>query len=87
MASQVNCKLTKVGSSVTRDNFKSLRSLGEGKSSVVTVLVTRKWEELDFMSTNGVTSVDMIMVDEQLHAVIPKKLIWKFDKLVREGCL
>ncbi|KAI3993075.1 hypothetical protein MKX01_009818, partial [Papaver californicum] len=50
MASQVNCKLTKVGSSVTQDNFKSLLSLEEGKSSAVTVRVTRKWEELDFVS-------------------------------------
>ncbi|RZC54318.1 hypothetical protein C5167_013178 [Papaver somniferum] len=42
------------------------------------------------MSTNDVSGVDMVIVDEQgeeLHAVIPKNLIWKFDKLIREGGL
>ncbi|KAI3836093.1 hypothetical protein MKW92_051936 [Papaver armeniacum] len=42
------------------------------------------------MSTNDVTSIDMVIVDEQgeeLHAVIPKNLIWKFDKLIQEGGL
>ncbi|RZC56373.1 hypothetical protein C5167_015228 [Papaver somniferum] len=70
------------------DKLKSLRSLDEGKSSGVTVRVTKKWEELDFMSTNDVTSVDMVIVDEQgdeLHAIIPKNLTWKFDKQIREG--
>ncbi|KAI3990007.1 hypothetical protein MKX01_003710 [Papaver californicum] len=88
MASQMNFKPQKVASSATQDNFKSLISLDEGKSSVVTVRVTRKWKELDFTSTNDVTSVDMVMVDEQgdeLHAMIPKNLIWKFDKQIRKG--
>ncbi|KAI3925816.1 hypothetical protein MKX01_003375 [Papaver californicum] len=77
MASQLNCTFQKVASSATQDNF-------------VTVRVTRKWEELNFMSTNNVTSVDIVIVDEEgaeLHAVIPNNLIWKFDKLIREGCL
>ncbi|RZC89240.1 hypothetical protein C5167_030935 [Papaver somniferum] len=90
MASQVTCNIQKVGPSATQDTLKSLRSLDEGKTSIVTVRVTRKWEELDFMSTNDVTSIDMVIVDEQgeeLHAVIPKNLIWKFDKLIREGGL
>ncbi|XP_026402931.1 uncharacterized protein LOC113298409 [Papaver somniferum] len=90
MASQVTCNIHKVGPSATQDTLKSLRSLDEGKTSIITVRVTRKWEELDFMSTNDVTSIDMVIVDEQgeeLHAVLPKNLIWKFDKLIREGCL
>ncbi|XP_026434422.1 replication protein A 70 kDa DNA-binding subunit C-like isoform X1 [Papaver somniferum] len=90
MASQVTCNIHKVGPLATQDTLKSLPSLDEGKTSIVTVRVTRKWEELDFMSTNDVTSIDMVIVDEQgeeLHAVIPKNLIWKFDKLIREGCL
>ncbi|RZC73584.1 hypothetical protein C5167_049061 [Papaver somniferum] len=48
------------------------------------------WEELNFTSTNDVSGVDMIIVDEQgdeLHTIIPKNLIWKFDKQIREGGL
>ncbi|KAI3936986.1 hypothetical protein MKX01_015201, partial [Papaver californicum] len=65
MASQVNCITQKVSPSATQDSSKSLRSLDKGKSSVFTVRVTRKWEESDFMSTNDVISVDMVIVDEQ----------------------
>ncbi|RZC71905.1 hypothetical protein C5167_035034 [Papaver somniferum] len=88
MASHVTCNIRKVGPSATQDTLKSLRSLDEGRASIVTIRVTRKWEELDFMSTNDVTSIDMVIVDEQgeeLYAVIPKNLIWKFDKLILEG--
>ncbi|KAI3901444.1 hypothetical protein MKW92_019823 [Papaver armeniacum] len=87
MASQINITPHQVPSSATQDKLKSLRSLDEGKSSGVTVRVTRKWEELDFISSNDVTSVDMVIVDEQgdeLHAIIPKNLTWKFDKQIRE---
>ncbi|RZC65130.1 hypothetical protein C5167_008812 [Papaver somniferum] len=90
MASQININPQQVPSSVAQDKSKSLRSLDEKKSSVVTVRVTRKWEELDFMSTNDVTIVDMVIVDEQgdeLHAINPKIFIWKFDKHIREGGL
>ncbi|KAI3854876.1 hypothetical protein MKW92_004097 [Papaver armeniacum] len=79
MTSQVTCKLQKVGSSTTHDTLKRLRSLDEGKT-----------KELDFMSTNDVTSVDMVIIDEQgeeLHVFIPKNLIWKFEKQIWEGCL
>ncbi|KAI3883846.1 hypothetical protein MKW92_052536 [Papaver armeniacum] len=72
MASQVTCNIQKVGPSATQDVLKSLPSLDEGKT-------------LDFMSTNDVTSIDMVIVDKQLLAVIPKNLISKFDKLIREG--
>ncbi|KAI3905091.1 hypothetical protein MKX01_017337 [Papaver californicum] len=87
MASQLNCTPPKVGLSPTQDTFKRLRYLQEGRSNSISVRMSRKWEELDFLSTNDITSVDMVFVDESLHAVIPKHLIWKFDELVREGCL
>ncbi|XP_026421044.1 uncharacterized protein LOC113317127 isoform X1 [Papaver somniferum] len=64
--SQVTCNIQKVGPSATQDTLKSLRSLDEGKTSIVTVRVTRKWEELDFMSTNDVTSIDMVIVDKRV---------------------
>ncbi|KAI3865332.1 hypothetical protein MKX03_037310 [Papaver bracteatum] len=86
MASQINIKPQQVPSSDTQDNLKSLRSLDEEKSSVVTVRVIREWEELDFMSTNNLTSFSMVFGDE-LHAIIPKNIIWKFDKRIREGGL
>ncbi|RZC55080.1 hypothetical protein C5167_013932 [Papaver somniferum] len=66
MAYQINITAQQVPSSATQDKLKSLRSLDEGKSSGVTVRVTNKWEELDFMSANDVTSVDMVIVDEKL---------------------
>ncbi|KAI3902984.1 hypothetical protein MKW92_009103 [Papaver armeniacum] len=90
MASQINAKPQRSTIFRLPDKLKSLRSLDEGKTNVVTVRVTRKWEELNFMSTNDVTSVDMVIVDEEgdeLHAIIPKNLIWKFDKQIREGGL
>ncbi|KAI3977510.1 hypothetical protein MKX01_000423 [Papaver californicum] len=74
----------------SRQLKESTLALGEANSYVVTVRVTRKWEELDFMCTNDVTSIDCVIVDEQgdeLHVVIQKNLIWKFDKKIREGCL
>ncbi|KAI3905640.1 hypothetical protein MKX01_036549 [Papaver californicum] len=83
MASQLNCTSLEVGISATKDMFKSLGSLQEGESRCVIVRVSRKPEELDFMSTTDVTSVDVF--ESELHAVIPKNLIWKYDKLVREG--
>ncbi|KAI3872834.1 hypothetical protein MKW92_000354 [Papaver armeniacum] len=70
-------KTSKGSISATQDNIKSFRSLDEGKLSIITVRVTRKWEELDFMSTN----------QHELHAIIPENLIWKFDKQIQEGGL
>ncbi|KAI3949544.1 hypothetical protein MKW92_021296 [Papaver armeniacum] len=74
--------------SATQDNFKYLRSLEEGKSSAVTVRGTRKREELDYRSTNEVTSVDMVIVDEETsdswwnsmshHSEVRIRYKWKF---------
>ncbi|KAI3905051.1 hypothetical protein MKX01_017297 [Papaver californicum] len=90
MAPQITCEPQKIGTSATQNKSKSLRSLGERNYSVVTVRVTRTWEELDFMCTNDVTIIDYMIVDkhgDELDVVIPKNLIWKFDKKIREGCL
>ncbi|RZC46686.1 hypothetical protein C5167_039635 [Papaver somniferum] len=46
MAAQVNYNPPKLGFSATQDNFKCLRLAEEGKSNVVTVRMTRKWEEV-----------------------------------------
>ncbi|KAI3983978.1 hypothetical protein MKX01_035105 [Papaver californicum] len=86
MTPQIICEPQKIGISTTQDNSKSLCLLGEGNSSVVIVRVTRKWEDLDFMSTDDITSIDYVIGDE-LYVVIPKNLIWKFDKKIQEGCL
>ncbi|RZC91749.1 hypothetical protein C5167_027814 [Papaver somniferum] len=45
-AAKVKCNPPKVGFSAKQENFKCLRSAEEGKSNVVTVRVTRKWEEV-----------------------------------------
>ncbi|KAI3905233.1 hypothetical protein MKX01_017479 [Papaver californicum] len=90
MAPQITCEPHEIGTSATQDSSKSLHSLGEGNFSAVTVRVTRKWEELDFMSTNDITIIYCVIVDEQgneLYVVIPKNLIWNFDKKIREGYL
>ncbi|KAI3986631.1 hypothetical protein MKX01_014169 [Papaver californicum] len=55
---------------------------------MVHVRISRKWNELDFMGMNEVTSLDLFMLDDngdELHGVVPKKLIWKFDPLLRVG--
>ncbi|KAI3990752.1 hypothetical protein MKX01_023052 [Papaver californicum] len=54
------------------------------------VRVARMWHELDFMKTNDVTSRDLLLIDDggdELHAIIRKKFIWKFEPLLQEGML
>ncbi|RZC53249.1 hypothetical protein C5167_012097 [Papaver somniferum] len=51
LAFQVNC------------SFKGLYALEEQ----VPIWVTRKWEKLEFMFTNKVTSVDMVILEEKSH--------------------
>ncbi|RZC81452.1 hypothetical protein C5167_044034 [Papaver somniferum] len=82
MSSQVTCKLQKVVCSTTHDTLKILRSLEKGKTSIITVRVTRKWEELDFMSTNDITSVDMVTVDEQGKSCMPSYPKILFESLI-----
>lgn len=52
------------------------------------IRISRNWNVLDFMGTNDVTSLGVFMLDDnrdELHGVVPKKLIWKFDPLLRVG--
>ncbi|MCL7039406.1 hypothetical protein MKW94_023832 [Papaver nudicaule] len=68
--------------------FSHIGEAEEGKPWSTRVRISRKWNELDFMGTNEVTSLDLFLIDEngaELHGVVPKKLIWKFDPLLRVG--
>ncbi|XP_026421870.1 uncharacterized protein LOC113317969 [Papaver somniferum] len=62
----------------------------ENEPSELKFRVARKWEEIDFMATNEVTTLDLLMIDENgdtMHDIVPKKLIWKFRPLLHEGGL
>ncbi|KAI3919226.1 hypothetical protein MKW92_012794 [Papaver armeniacum] len=49
------------------------------------VMISRTWNEVDFLGTNEVQSLDLLMIDLNLHGVVPKKFIWKFEPLLHEG--
>ncbi|KAI3855292.1 hypothetical protein MKW92_052720 [Papaver armeniacum] len=54
------------------------------------VRIVRMWHELDFMRTNDVTSLDLLLLDDAddlMHAIVRKKYIWKFEPLLEEGML
>ncbi|KAI3837721.1 hypothetical protein MKW92_052768 [Papaver armeniacum] len=54
------------------------------------VRIARMWHEVDFMRTNEVTSLDLLLLDDSgdlLHAIVQKKFIWKFETLLQEGML
>ncbi|RZC83565.1 hypothetical protein C5167_046350 [Papaver somniferum] len=54
------------------------------------VRIVRMWHEIDFMKTNDVTGLDLLLLDDTsdlLHAIVQKKFIWKFEPLVEEGML
>ncbi|KAI3897709.1 hypothetical protein MKX03_005541 [Papaver bracteatum] len=54
------------------------------------VCIVRMWHEIDFMKTNDVTILDLLLLDDTgdlLHAIIQKKFIWKFEPLIEEGML
>lgn len=65
--------------------------LRNGVGSWVTrVSITRMWDEVDFMRTNEVTSLDFLLLDDSgdlLHAIVQKKFIWKFEALLQKGML
>ncbi|KAI3983970.1 hypothetical protein MKX01_035097 [Papaver californicum] len=73
---------------ITYKTFSHITEAEEGEKWITRVRISRKWNELDFMGTNEVTSLDVFMLDDngdELHGVAPKKLIWKFDPLLRVG--
>ncbi|KAI3919520.1 hypothetical protein MKX01_018343 [Papaver californicum] len=52
--------------------------------------IAHMWQELDFMRTNEVTSLDLLLIDDDvdvLHVIVRKKFIWKFGPLLQEGML
>ncbi|RZC49117.1 hypothetical protein C5167_017541 [Papaver somniferum] len=52
------------------------------------VRIVWMWHESDFMRTNDVTSLDLLLLDDTgdlLHAIVQKKFIWKFEPLLKEG--
>ncbi|KAI3932896.1 hypothetical protein MKX01_031878 [Papaver californicum] len=65
IASQITLGLPNAGTSDGQYRLNCFRSLDEGNTESVVVRVTRKWEELDFMFTHDVTSVDLVIVDAQ----------------------
>ncbi|KAI3985813.1 hypothetical protein MKX01_026599 [Papaver californicum] len=90
MASQIIDKNQKVLSSTSQGIHKSFRSMNETRSTLLIVHVTKKREELNFICTNDVTNVDMVIVDkegEEMHALIPNNLILEFDEKIQEGRL
>ncbi|KAI3985748.1 hypothetical protein MKX01_030662, partial [Papaver californicum] len=62
--------------------FNQLTNMVESEFLKTSPMISRSWNEVDFMRTNEVTRLDLLMLDEngdQLHGVIPKKIIWKFE--------
>ncbi|KAI3963775.1 hypothetical protein MKW98_029885 [Papaver atlanticum] len=54
------------------------------------VRITRMWHEVDFMRTNEVTNLDLLLRDDSskvIYAIIQKKIIWEFEALLQEGML
>ncbi|XP_026450630.1 replication protein A 70 kDa DNA-binding subunit D-like [Papaver somniferum] len=54
------------------------------------VRIVRMWHELDFMRTDDVTSLDLLLLDDDddmIHAIVQKNYIWKFEPLLEEGIL
>ncbi|KAI3856657.1 hypothetical protein MKW92_007078 [Papaver armeniacum] len=54
------------------------------------VRIVQMWRESDFMRTNDVTTLDLLLLDDTgdlLHAIVQKKFIWKFETLLEEGML
>ncbi|KAI3992146.1 hypothetical protein MKX01_015037 [Papaver californicum] len=87
MASQIVNSPSKPSSS-TYKTFSHIVDAEEGTKWMTRVGISRKWNEIDFMKTNEVTSLDVFILDDngdELHGVVPKKLIWKFDPLLRVG--
>ncbi|RZC48748.1 hypothetical protein C5167_017177 [Papaver somniferum] len=83
MSSMISCIPTKT---VAQNVFASFSRMhdhcDENKPAVLRFRVARKWEDIDFMATNKVTILDLLMIEENgdtMHDIVPKKLIWKLN--------
>ncbi|XP_026442598.1 replication protein A 70 kDa DNA-binding subunit A-like [Papaver somniferum] len=88
MESQITCSSSTYVPKSTYKSFKQLADMAEGENWMTRVMISRTWNEVDFLGTNEVQTFDLLMIDEngdQLHGVVPKKIIWKFEPLLHEG--
>ncbi|KAI3872912.1 hypothetical protein MKX03_029954 [Papaver bracteatum] len=72
---------------LTLKDFQQKNGIGPWMARVRIFLM---WHETDFMKTNDVTSLDLLLLDDTgdlLHAIVQKKFIWKFEPLIEEGML
>lgn len=69
----------------TYNTFFHIGEIEEGTKWITRVRISRNWNVLDYMDTSEVTSLDVFMLDDngdELHGVVTKKFIWKFDPLL-----
>ncbi|KAI3881729.1 hypothetical protein MKW92_033007 [Papaver armeniacum] len=85
MVNQIKCSPSKTVPKPTYKSFKQLPDMDEGEIWMTRVMISRTWNEVDFFGTNEVQSLDLLMIDENLHGVVPKKYILKFEPLLHEG--
>ncbi|RZC72182.1 hypothetical protein C5167_035379 [Papaver somniferum] len=64
MVSQITCSTSKTVPRSTYKRFKQLRDMAEGENWMTRVMISRTWNELDFLGTNEVQSLDLLMIDE-----------------------
>ncbi|KAI3883872.1 hypothetical protein MKX03_017335 [Papaver bracteatum] len=66
MASQITCSTSKTVPRSTYKSFKQLPDMAEGENWMTRVMISRTWNEVDFLGTNEVQSLDLLMVDENI---------------------
>ncbi|KAI3943117.1 hypothetical protein MKW92_019460, partial [Papaver armeniacum] len=64
MASQITCSPSKTVPRSTYKSFKQLPDMAEGENWMTRVMISRTWNEVDFLGTNEVQSLDLLMIDE-----------------------
>ncbi|KAI3887735.1 hypothetical protein MKX03_018582, partial [Papaver bracteatum] len=88
-----NTVLPNVASAVQAAGILTLKDFQEKNGIgpwMARVRIVRMWHETDFMKTNDVTTLDLLLLDDTgdlLHAIVQKKYIWKFEPLIEEGML
>ncbi|KAI3984187.1 hypothetical protein MKX01_011141 [Papaver californicum] len=63
MASQIACITSKFVPSSIYKTFNQLADMVEGEAWKTRAMISRTWNEVDFMGTNEVTSLDLLMLD------------------------